>query len=166
MPVIKGTRVPIARILSLLKDGYTLEKIHEQFDHISLQTFEKALEEAATIINTIAGADSAYSEVERRQRGTPPATVDTLTGYVAWLRLFNPDYVTAPDRDEKFEVLYRLLPPDRLAELLNTHLGLGLATPTIADVLTAIAPPTPDRVILQQVTRHIINYMKDRGLAL
>ena len=53
MPVIKGTRVPIARILSLLKEGYTLEEIQEQFDHISLQTFERALEEAATIINTI-----------------------------------------------------------------------------------------------------------------
>ena len=53
MPVIKGTRVPIARILSLLKEGYTLEEIQEQFDHISLQTFERALEETATIINTI-----------------------------------------------------------------------------------------------------------------
>jgi uncharacterized protein (DUF433 family) len=51
MPVITGTRVPIARILSLLKDGYTLEEIQEQFDHISLETFEGALEEAAAIIN-------------------------------------------------------------------------------------------------------------------
>lgn len=51
MPVIKGTRVPIARILSLLKEGYTLEEIQEQFDHISLQTLEGALEEAVDIIN-------------------------------------------------------------------------------------------------------------------
>jgi uncharacterized protein (DUF433 family) len=51
MPVITGTRVPIARILSLLKDGYTLEEIQEQFDHIRLETFEGALEEAAAIIN-------------------------------------------------------------------------------------------------------------------
>ena len=36
MPVITGTRVPIARILSLLKEGYTLAEIQEQFDHISL----------------------------------------------------------------------------------------------------------------------------------
>lgn len=51
MPVITGTRVPIARILSLLKEGYTLEEIHEQFDHISIATLEGALEEVALIIN-------------------------------------------------------------------------------------------------------------------
>ena len=52
MPVVKGTRVPVARILSLLKEGYTLEEIQEQFDHISLQILEGALEEVAAIINT------------------------------------------------------------------------------------------------------------------
>jgi uncharacterized protein (DUF433 family) len=52
IPVVKGTRVPIARILSLLKEGYTIEEVQEQFDHISLQTLEGALEEVAAIINT------------------------------------------------------------------------------------------------------------------
>ena len=51
MPVIKGTRVPVARILSLLKEGYTLEEIHDQFDHISVATLEGAIEEVAMIIN-------------------------------------------------------------------------------------------------------------------
>jgi uncharacterized protein (DUF433 family) len=51
MPVIQGTRVPVARILSLLKEGYTLEEIHEQFDHISIATLENALEEIAGLIN-------------------------------------------------------------------------------------------------------------------
>ena len=51
MPVIVGTRVPVARILSLLKEGYLLEEIQSQFDHISITTLEGALEEAATIIN-------------------------------------------------------------------------------------------------------------------
>lgn len=51
MPVVAGTRVPVARILSLLKDGYTLEEIHQQFDHISIKTLEGAIEEVATIIN-------------------------------------------------------------------------------------------------------------------
>ena len=48
MPVITGTSVPVARILSLLKEGYLLEEIHSQFDHISLATLQGALEEAAT----------------------------------------------------------------------------------------------------------------------
>ncbi len=33
MPVITGTRVPIARILSLLKEGYTLPEIQEPSEH-------------------------------------------------------------------------------------------------------------------------------------
>ena len=52
MPVVTGTRVPIARILSLLKEGYTLPEIQEQFDHISLETLEGALDEVAAMINT------------------------------------------------------------------------------------------------------------------
>jgi uncharacterized protein (DUF433 family) len=52
MPVITGTRVPIARILSLLKDGFTIEEIQEQFDHISLETLQGALDETASILNT------------------------------------------------------------------------------------------------------------------
>ena len=55
MPVITGTRVPVARILSLLKEGYLLEEIQQQFDHISLETLQGALEEAATIINSSHG---------------------------------------------------------------------------------------------------------------
>ena len=52
MPVVTGTRVPIARILSLLKEGYTLLEIQEQFDHISLETLEGALDEVAAMITT------------------------------------------------------------------------------------------------------------------
>lgn len=52
MPIITGTRVPVARILSLLKEGYTLEDIHKQFDHISLETLAEALDEVATLLNT------------------------------------------------------------------------------------------------------------------
>jgi uncharacterized protein (DUF433 family) len=52
MPVIAGTRVPVARILSLLKEGYTIEEIQKQFDHISIKSLEGALEEVATMINS------------------------------------------------------------------------------------------------------------------
>jgi uncharacterized protein (DUF433 family) len=42
MPVIRGTRVPVARILSLLKESYLLEEIHHQLDHISIATLQGA----------------------------------------------------------------------------------------------------------------------------
>jgi len=51
MLVIKDTRVPVTRILSLLKEGYTLEEIHEQFDHISIETLTKVIGEVAILIN-------------------------------------------------------------------------------------------------------------------
>jgi len=43
--------VPVACLLSLLKEGYTLDEIQEQFDHISIATLEGAIDEVATIIN-------------------------------------------------------------------------------------------------------------------
>lgn len=46
-PVITDTRVPIARILYLLKDGYTLEQISEQLPHVSSKTLKGALNELA-----------------------------------------------------------------------------------------------------------------------
>lgn len=44
-PVISGSRVPIARILFLLKEGYTIEAIHEEFPHVALTTIEGAVNE-------------------------------------------------------------------------------------------------------------------------
>ena len=43
--------MPVACLLSLLKEGYTLDEIQEQFDHISIATLEGAIDEVATIIN-------------------------------------------------------------------------------------------------------------------
>lgn len=45
MPVITGTRVPIARILFLLKEGYTIEAIHDEFPHVPVKTIEGAVNE-------------------------------------------------------------------------------------------------------------------------
>lgn len=50
MPVIKGTRVPIARILFLLKIGYTIDKIHEDFPHVSKKTIEKTIDELIDLL--------------------------------------------------------------------------------------------------------------------
>lgn len=46
-PVIVGTRVPVSRIVFLLKDGYTLEAIHEEYPHISLKVLEAVIDEIA-----------------------------------------------------------------------------------------------------------------------
>lgn len=51
-PVIKGTRVPIGRILFLLKDGYTLEAIQEDYPHIDIKTLSAAVDEAIDVLNT------------------------------------------------------------------------------------------------------------------
>ena len=51
-PVIKGTRVPIGRIVFLLKDGYTLEAIHEDYPHIDIHTLSSAIDEAIEALNT------------------------------------------------------------------------------------------------------------------
>jgi uncharacterized protein (DUF433 family) len=50
-PVIKGTRVPISRIIFLLKEGYTLEAIHEEYPHIDIPTLSGAIDEAITTLN-------------------------------------------------------------------------------------------------------------------
>lgn len=52
VPVIKGTRIPIARILFLLKDGYTIEAIHEEYPDLSIKTIAGAIDEAMEIINS------------------------------------------------------------------------------------------------------------------
>lgn len=50
-PVIAGTRVPISRIIFLLKQGYPLEAIHDQYPHIPLETLSKAIDEIIEIVN-------------------------------------------------------------------------------------------------------------------
>ena len=45
-PVIAGTRIPISRILYLLKDGYTIEAIAEDYPQVGKKKIEKAVEQA------------------------------------------------------------------------------------------------------------------------
>ena len=49
-PVIAGTRVPLSRILSLLKEGFTLEAIHEEYPHISTEALSGAIDEAIAVL--------------------------------------------------------------------------------------------------------------------
>ncbi len=52
-PVIAGTRVPVARIIYLLKDGYTLDQISEQFPHVELRKLRAAINELAQKVETV-----------------------------------------------------------------------------------------------------------------
>ncbi len=51
MPVIAGTRIPIGQILSLLKRGFTIEAIHEEYPHVNTETLSRAIDEAIGLIN-------------------------------------------------------------------------------------------------------------------
>lgn len=51
-PVVKGTRIPVDQILFLLKDGFTVDAIHQQYPQLGKQTIEKVIDEAAYVINS------------------------------------------------------------------------------------------------------------------
>ena len=50
-PVIAGTRIPVDQVLFLLKEGFTIEAIHEQYPHVSTATISGTVNEAAQFIN-------------------------------------------------------------------------------------------------------------------
>ena len=52
MPVIAGTRIPVSRIIQLLKEGYTVETIHEDYPQVKTQILESVIDEVAEIINS------------------------------------------------------------------------------------------------------------------
>lgn len=51
MPVISGTRVPIAVILYRLKEGYTISEISELYPWVGKRKFEKVLGELAQTVS-------------------------------------------------------------------------------------------------------------------
>lgn len=52
-PVIAGTRVPVAKIVYLLKDGFTIEQIGKQYPHVGLNKLRGAINELAQKVETI-----------------------------------------------------------------------------------------------------------------
>lgn len=44
-PVIAGTRIPVARIIHLLKEGFTVDNISEQYPHIDRKVLDSAIDE-------------------------------------------------------------------------------------------------------------------------
>ena len=49
-PVINGTRIPIGQILFLLKEGFTMEAINEEYPQVDKKTLEGAVEEAVKLV--------------------------------------------------------------------------------------------------------------------
>lgn len=48
-PVIKGTRIPIERLVWLYQQGYSEQNLHEEFPHISIEKIRGALAESAQV---------------------------------------------------------------------------------------------------------------------
>lgn len=44
-PVIIGTRIPVARIIHLLKEGFTIDNIAEQYPHMNKNILNGAIDE-------------------------------------------------------------------------------------------------------------------------
>lgn len=55
-PVIKGTRIPIARLVFLLKDGYTVDAIASEYPHVEKKVISKALDELVAKLNETSDA--------------------------------------------------------------------------------------------------------------
>lgn len=51
-PVISGTRIPVSRIIFLLKEGYTVEAIHQDYPHISANVIEVVIDEVTNMIDS------------------------------------------------------------------------------------------------------------------
>lgn len=51
-PVIAGTRVPVVKILYLLKEGLTLKEISKQYPHVGLKNLKGAISELAQKVET------------------------------------------------------------------------------------------------------------------
>lgn len=50
-PVIIGTRIPVDQILFLLKSGFTVEAINEEYPQLDIKTISGTIDEAAQLIN-------------------------------------------------------------------------------------------------------------------
>lgn len=51
-PVITGTRIPIEVILYRLKEGHTLDELHQMYPWVERSTLEGAIDEAIHLVST------------------------------------------------------------------------------------------------------------------
>jgi len=52
-PVVVGTRVPVAQLLYLLRNGSTVADIHNMYRHVSIGTIKKVIDEIANKLPSI-----------------------------------------------------------------------------------------------------------------
>lgn len=51
--VISGTRIPMVRIIYLLKEGYTVDQIHDQYNWVSKAKIKGAIAQLAIRLDNI-----------------------------------------------------------------------------------------------------------------
>ena len=51
-PLIRGTRIPTERIMFLIKDGYNIDAIHEEYPQVERKTLEGVMNEIAQSVIT------------------------------------------------------------------------------------------------------------------
>lgn len=50
-PVIKGTRIPVGQIITLLKNGFTLEAINQGYPHLNIKTLSGTIDEVSRLVD-------------------------------------------------------------------------------------------------------------------
>jgi uncharacterized protein (DUF433 family) len=55
---IKGTRITIAQVITMLANGYTMELLHEGWPWLSVATLKGAIEEAAELLSAQTHAET------------------------------------------------------------------------------------------------------------
>lgn len=56
-PVIKDTRIPIARVVFLLKDGYNIDAIAKEYPQVDKSIISKAIDELVVKLNQTSDAE-------------------------------------------------------------------------------------------------------------
>lgn len=93
-----------------------------------------------TEVNPIPAADITYTPEEKRA-GHPQGYYEIMNVLFA--------YKDKEDREGYFKTIQRVLPPDKLADVLNRSLQLGLTAPPV------VVPPAPGSTTIQNVLTQI-----------
>ncbi len=144
------TRVPVARLLSLLKEEYTLDEIHEQFDHISIATLEGAIDEVATIINHTPMVRRYYKHKLLLDEGFPPRSYFPMLNHRFDVKHVKTDlkYIGLPD--EKVYALAAQM--KRLIVTYNEKHFKPLAPQSKDTGVIGVTPTTPYAIVDKKLT--------------